>query len=198
MNPTPAMNSRDTASAMSDGDRTPVTTGGDPTPATNGGDPVPAMNDGDPARAMNGEDPTLAANSEDPTLAPSSEDPTLATSGGDENAPRENNWATRNPTKDVIPSRHRQALTEAQLASRRLATKTKNASRALLMRDVDEYIEELDGKIQEIADKHSIKQEYVRKLINPVSTYRKTRAPTLPNAIAHIKALEINESKSQY
>lgn len=176
---------------------------------TNSGDPAPVASTTQ-ASTTNSVDlaPAVSTtNGGDPALAESSGDPTPATAPGGtsetqenqshEDAPRDNNWATRNPTWDVIPARSRpkRKLTKAQLASRKLAAESKSASRALLMQDVDKYLEALDVKVKEIADEHNVKPEFVKKLINPVTTYKKTRAPTLPNAIAHFKAMEVNESE---
>jgi hypothetical protein len=59
------------------------------------------------------------------------------------------------------------------------------------MSTVDKYLEELDKKIKVIADKHRVrvKPEDIRKLTNPPPIRGHP-----PNAIAHIKALEVNES----
>ena len=62
------------------------------------------------------------------------------------------------------------------------------------MRDIDAFLEEQDLKIEDIAQKHSRKAEYVKKLISSSSHYTTRRAPTLPNAIAHMKSVEINKS----
>ena len=192
--PTSVMNGEDPTPAMNGGDLTGMangtTDGGDPTPAANGGHLTPATN---PAPAMN---PAPATNPT-PAMNPAPATNNETEEQDNENVPKESNWATRNPTKAIIPSRHRPRpkLTEAQLASRAVSTQSKNASRALLMQDVDNYLDELDVRIQEISDKHSVHQEYIRKLINPLTTYKKTRVPTLPNAIAHIKALEVNKGK---
>jgi len=92
-------------------------------------------------------------------------------------------------------SQVRKKLTQAEKASRALVTEANKVARALLMQDIDVFLEDNARNIEELAAKHSVKPEYVKKLVNPKTTYKKQRAPTLPNAIAHIKAVEINEGE---
>jgi hypothetical protein len=107
----------------------------------------------------------------------------------------ENGWTIRNPMKSVIPSQARKKLTPAERASRALITEANKTARAHLMQDIDAFLEDRANKIDDLAVKHSVKQDYIKKLINPTTTYKKQRAPTLPNAIMHIKAVEINEGE---
>src|ERR1700722_1288743 len=107
----------------------------------------------------------------------------------------DNGWATRNPMKSVIPSRMHKKLTEAERASRGLITEANKTTRALLMQDVDAFLEDQAKQIDVLATKHSVKAEYIKKLVNPITTYKKQRAPTLHNAIAHIKAVEIGKGE---
>jgi len=63
------------------------------------------------------------------------------------------------------------------------------------MQDVDTLLDGQANKVNELAEKHSVRPEYIKKLINPIMTYQKKQVPTLPNMIAHVKAMEINEGK---
>jgi hypothetical protein len=114
---------------------------------------------------------------------------------GQGDASSENNWSNRNPMKQVIPCQARKKISPAEQASRALLTEANKTTRTLLMQAVDDFLEDRAKKIEELAAKHNVTPEYVKKLVNPITTYKKHRAPTLPNAIAHIKAIEINESE---
>jgi|ERR1700722_8665865 len=108
---------------------------------------------------------------------------------------KENNWAARNPTKEVQKSKAIRKLTEAERETRKINAAQNKAARTLLMQDIDAFLEEQDLKIGDIAEKHARKPEYIKRLIVPSSTHTTARAPTLPNAIAHMKSVEVNESK---
>src|ERR1700722_3960097 len=143
--------------------------------------------------AQDMDNPTLGDGAEQAT---DTQDSHCAVAGEGQVDPNiENNWAARNPMKDIIPTQACKKRTEAQLASRALITKANKASRAFLMQDIDAFLDGQANLIKGLAEKHSVKPEYIKKLVNPITTYKKKRIPTLPNAIAHVKAMEINQGQ---
>ena len=50
-------------------------------------------------------------------------------------------------------------------------------------------------KLEEIAHTHNVKVEKVKDLVGASTHYKKSRKPTLHNAILHAKAIEVNQGK---
>jgi hypothetical protein len=98
--------------------------------------------------------------------------------------------------KKVIPSRTPRRLTQAELASHALVTQARKDARVPLIQDVDTLLEGQAEKIKELADKHKVKSQYIRKLVIPATAYKKKCAPTLPNVIMHVKFMKIDDGKT--
>jgi hypothetical protein len=105
-------------------------------------------------------------------------------------------WASRNPLKDVQPSRVRIKIkiTDAEKATRNIKRQLNKSNALALRADVDMFCVDRDTRILEMSKKYSKKPSYIRALLTQVSHYKKSRAPSLRNALVHHKTLEINES----
>jgi hypothetical protein len=106
-------------------------------------------------------------------------------------------WASRNPLKDVQPSRQRirPHHTDAERMARDKKRQLNRTNAAALKEDIDTFFAERDERIAELAKKHSRKPSYIRLLLTNATHYTNPRAPTLKNALVHHKTKEVNESK---
>jgi hypothetical protein len=106
-------------------------------------------------------------------------------------------WAKRNGFQKIQPSREpARKLTDAEKASRKLAAGLKKQNQIRLNEAVGAYILERTTKLQELADAHSVKVAKIEEMVNAATHYKKTRTPTLANAIVHYLAKTINEGRS--
>lgn len=76
------------------------------------------------------------------------------------------------------------------------AKAAKQAMAMLVKQDVIRLVEDYEEKIANLAQKHSINVEYVKRLITTASDLRRKRAPGRVQALVHIKAQEVNACKS--
>jgi hypothetical protein len=96
----------------------------------------------------------------------------------------------------VLESRPAPAhLTDAQKASRKIAHKQKKLAAKKLDDAIKVFTEDQYAQIEELAKAHNIKVEKIKDLIGVYTHYKKTQKPNLWNAIAHIKAMEINQGR---
>jgi hypothetical protein len=105
-------------------------------------------------------------------------------------------WADRNPQKPAQPSRHREQLTEAQKATRKIQMHLNREKRRALTTELDAYKVMCEEKLAELAEKFSYKPEYLQRLLHTSLVLKKERRPTLHNAILHMKATEENAGTS--
>ena len=103
-------------------------------------------------------------------------------------------WASRNPFKDVQPTRTRtkKTLTGAEKVTRDARRKVLQANNQALQDDVTLFQEERDTKIQDLATKHSKTVDGVHLLLTNATHYKQSRAPSLQNALIHHKTEEVN------
>jgi hypothetical protein len=106
--------------------------------------------------------------------------------------PGSTTWAERNPTKDTLPIRHHARITAAARATKKLGAQQTRQKHELLAQAINQYLLEKQDKLQKLADEHDVKLAHIEKLVEGGTHYKKNRAPTLPNAIAHHKSLEVN------
>ena len=104
-------------------------------------------------------------------------------------------WAERNPQKEVLVGRSWAKPTEAQKASQKIAARRNKAARELLSSDVITLITTHKQQLEELATKHSVTIQHIKKLVDNTSHYKKTCAPNLANAITHLKVKELNEGR---
>jgi hypothetical protein len=50
-----------------------------------------------------------------------------------------------------------------------------------------------DTQIEELATKHNVTKQHVKKLVNNSTHYKKPCVPNLANALVHMKANKLNE-----
>jgi hypothetical protein len=103
-------------------------------------------------------------------------------------------FAGRNPTKDIIPSRLRQrkTLTNAEKLSanaRRLLNK--NNADALQV-ELDAHFLHREEEVARLSEKFSKSSDYIQRILNTETSYKKSRAPSLHNALIHQKTQEVN------
>jgi len=104
-----------------------------------------------------------------------------------------NTWAERNPHKTVQAVRIRAKPTNAQKASQKIAVQRNKEARDLLSGDIISLVATRKQQIHNLATKHNVMAQHIEKLVDNTSHYKKTRAPNLANAIAHLKGKELNE-----
>ena len=113
--------------------------------------------------------------------------------GPTSNALAVNTWAERNPQKAVRGVRTQAKPTTAQNASQKIAALHNREAREQLSSDIICLVKTHKQEIGELAIKHSVTTQRVEKLVGNATHYKKARAPNLANAIAHLKAKELNE-----
>lgn len=105
--------------------------------------------------------------------------------------------ASRNPTRDVIPSRVRPRDKVSDAAKFTAAAKQKlnkeNATKLKL--EVSEFFNNRSVEVDRLAKKYNKSVSYIKQLLNNESNYKNLREPSLRNALVHAKTLEINEGK---
>jgi hypothetical protein len=104
-----------------------------------------------------------------------------------------NTWAERNPEKVVQAARPRPKPTDAQRNAQKVSTNRNKAARILLAEDITNLVATRKQQIEELATQHNVTFQHIQKLIDNTSHYRKPRAPSLSNALVHMKAKELNE-----
>jgi len=105
-------------------------------------------------------------------------------------------WAKRNALQKIQPTREpARKLTDAEKASRQLAAGLKKQKQTQLNDAVAAYILERTGKLQELADAHNVKVTKIEDMVNAATHYKKSRTPSLANAIVHYLAKTVNEGQ---
>lgn len=125
---------------------------------------------------------------------PADDDPTVSFTDRIMERGDSSSWASRNPTRPVIPTRsHPARLTEAQKASRALKT-AQNKERSKALQDaIAQFVQDHGKKLHELALAHHVSDDHVKNLIGLQTHYKKTREPQLRNALVHAKSKEVNE-----
>ncbi|KAE9407452.1 hypothetical protein BT96DRAFT_933486 [Gymnopus androsaceus JB14] len=99
------------------------------------------------------------------------------------------------PTQTVRVHPPKKTLTTAQ-AQTMNAAKAEKAKRAMLLKtDVIKLFDEHEEKIANLAKVHSVKPEYLKRLLTTASTLKRKRATGRIQALVHIKAQEENSTR---
>ena len=103
-------------------------------------------------------------------------------------------WATRNPSKDVQPTRIREkkVLTAAEKVTRDAHRKVPQSNNDAFYNDVAVFQEDRNAKIKDLAEKHCKTVDYVRLVLTNGTHYKHCRAPSLQNALVHHKSEQLN------
>ena len=106
-------------------------------------------------------------------------------------------WAKRNALQKIQPTRvTARKLTDAEKASRKLAAGFKKQKQTQLNDAVASYIVERTAKLQELADNHNVKVTKIEDMVNAATHYKKSRTPSIANAIVHYLSKTVNEGQS--
>jgi hypothetical protein len=106
-------------------------------------------------------------------------------------------WAARNPQKGIQPARIRPTLkqSDASKVNKDIQAKIRLDNAALLKAEINLIIATRDMLIEEAAKKFNVSVKKITKTVNAESNYKKTRKPTIFNALVSEKK-EMNEGKS--
>jgi hypothetical protein len=96
----------------------------------------------------------------------------------------------------VQASQTRTKLSNAEENTRKLGKAVKQIRSTELAADIDALNLERTAQIEALALKHHQKPAHILGLINSTTHYKKSHAPTLQNALAHHKAVEMNKGMS--
>jgi hypothetical protein len=105
-------------------------------------------------------------------------------------------WAKRNALQKIQPTREpARKLTDAEKASRKLAAGFKKQKQTQLNDAVASYIVERTAKLQELADNNNVKVTKIEDMVNAATHYKKSRTPSIANAIIHYLSKTVNEGQ---
>src|ERR1700690_1761293 len=107
----------------------------------------------------------------------------------DSEARRQTTWAGRNPLINVQSSRHRTTLSTAERNTRNLQAAGRKIKAAQLALDIDALHLKRAEDIEALALKHHQKPARILDIFNHSTHYKKSRLPTLQNALAHHKSV---------
>jgi hypothetical protein len=104
-------------------------------------------------------------------------------------------FATRNPTKDIIPTRvrHHAKRTNAETVTANAKRKLNKENANALKIETTQFLNHRDTEISRLAKKFHKSESHMKQLLTNQSNYQYTRAPSLRNALVHAKGLEMNE-----
>ncbi|KAI6110302.1 hypothetical protein EDD16DRAFT_1461517, partial [Pisolithus croceorrhizus] len=97
-----------------------------------------------------------------------------------------------NPGAHIIQPHPLRQISEAQRASLAIAHEQRAAKKALLDKDIQEYLTQQTSKMEEVALKHSVMVEYLKGLVGGQTHYYSSWKVQWHNALLHAKALEVN------
>lgn len=95
-------------------------------------------------------------------------------------------------SKSVQPSRTLSKLSDAQKASQLLRRKVNQEDHKRLIEDFDTLLQRQTQELEELAEKHNVKREYLEKLRGTSKHYSAKREVNIENAKIHMKAIEVN------
>ena len=105
--------------------------------------------------------------------------------------------ASRNPTRDVIPTRvrDRPKISDAQKITAEAKRLLNGENAAALQLEIDQVVGVRDTEISRIGKKYNKTEKYIKHILTNETNYNGTRAPSLRNALVHAKGIEMNEGK---
>ncbi|KAF8516429.1 hypothetical protein BU17DRAFT_92763 [Hysterangium stoloniferum] len=83
-------------------------------------------------------------------------------------------------------------LTDAEKAMHKLAAELKKTGQVALNAAVSTYLLEQTEKLNVLAAVYNVKVKRIEDMVNSQTHYKKSRAPTLQNAIVHFLAKKVN------
>ena len=108
--------------------------------------------------------------------------------------------ASRNPFKDIIPTRscQRQKLIDTQKVSADAKHAINKENADALEAELQTFFVFRDVKVTRLAKKFNKSEAKVKQLLSNETTYKNTHALPLRNVLVYAKGLEVNEGKSTY
>ena len=100
--------------------------------------------------------------------------------------------AERSGNPIIQPSRKLSKLSDAQKASQHLRRKVNQEEHQRLIEDFDILLLRHSQEQEELAEKYSIKPEYLEKLKGTSKHYQAKREVNIENAKIHMKSIEMN------
>jgi hypothetical protein len=100
--------------------------------------------------------------------------------------------AERNTTNSVQASRTLSKLSDAQKASQLLRRMVNQEAHQRLIEDFDSLLQRHAQELEELAEKHDVKGEYLEKLKGTSKHYKGKREVNIENAKIHMKSVEMN------
>jgi type II secretory pathway predicted ATPase ExeA len=104
-------------------------------------------------------------------------------------------WVQRNPSRPRLHPRLRNR--RINTAALQLLPAQKKKRHASLLEDLKDLTDDHNNRLSALAEKHSRKVDYLRKLLHTGPAYKSKRRPSLMNAIVHHKAQEMNDRKGK-
>lgn len=106
-------------------------------------------------------------------------------------------FATRNPFKEINPSRvhYRPKLTDAQKVSAEAKREINKENANALQAELDVFLEFCSVEITRMAKKFNKSEANIKQILSSQTNYRNMRAPSLRNALVFAKGVEMNEGK---
>ncbi|KAJ3712395.1 hypothetical protein C8R42DRAFT_647560 [Lentinula raphanica] len=104
--------------------------------------------------------------------------------------------ADRNPLLPTQERRQRppkRVLTPAQLRTMQEGKAAKQRQNLLLKTDILDLLDKHEQAIEELASKHSVEADYIKKLIIPVTKLKEKKAVGRRQALVYMKGKEVNE-----
>lgn len=105
-----------------------------------------------------------------------------------------NTWAEHNPEKFVQGGRIWAKPTDAQKNVQKITAENNKQAHVVLAQDITNLIVTHKQQIEELTTQHSVTIQHIQKLIDNTSHYKKLCVPNLSNALAQMKAKELNDS----
>lgn len=100
--------------------------------------------------------------------------------------------ADRNPSSFVQPARKLAKLSDAQKASQKLRRKIEQDEHQRLIEEFDILLDRHVLEQEELAKRHNVKPEYLKKLKDTSKHFKVKRGVNLENAKIHKKSIEMN------
>lgn len=106
-------------------------------------------------------------------------------------------FASRNPFKDINPSRSRPRgkLSDAQKVSAEARTAINKENANALQVELNNFFEFRDVEITRLAKQFNKSEAKIKQLLSNETTFKNTRAPSLRNALVYAKGVEMNEGE---
>jgi hypothetical protein len=100
--------------------------------------------------------------------------------------------AERNTTNSVQAPRTLSKLSDSQKASQLLRRMVNQEAHQRLIEDFDSLLQRHAQELEELAEKHDVKGEYLEKLKGTSKHYKGKREVNIENAKIHMKSVEMN------